>query len=133
MGQCQPGSVIETPGAAPLQLTDAEKLSDLPMGVYDCEVDAGDNVVFTMNLWGGRTGSCTLERKQRRWFKLRNSGLSYAWLGMVKARGDYTIQVPGNSIFTLAMKSLWQICIPATILPFKSDLPFIAGKEGIVY
>ncbi len=37
-------AVIETPDAVALQLTDAEKLTDLPMGLYDCDVDAGGNV-----------------------------------------------------------------------------------------
>ena len=94
-------AVIESPGAAPLQLADAQKLADLPMGVYDCEVDAGDHVVFTMNVWGGT-------QVLARWNGTTGDGSNYdtlavsdAWLGMVKSRGDYTIQVPGNSLFTL--------------------------------
>ncbi|MCK5067644.1 MAG: DUF4465 domain-containing protein [Bacteroidales bacterium] len=94
-------AVIETPGAAPLQIADAEKLADLPMGAYDCEVDGGDHVVFNMNVWGGI-------QVLARWNGITGDGSNYdtlavsdAWLGMVKSRGDYTIQVPGNSLFTL--------------------------------
>lgn len=96
-------AVIETtPEIAPLQLADAEKLTDLPNGAYDCEVDAAGNVIFTMNVWGGT-------QVLAQWNGTPGDGKNYDtlavttdWLGMVKTRGDYTAPVPGNSIFTLA-------------------------------
>lgn len=97
----QLAAVIETPSAAPLQLTDAIKLSDLPQGAWDCEVDEGDHLVFTMNNWGGT-------HVLGRWNDTVGEGYQYDTLatsteslGMVKSRGDYTVQVPGNSLFTI--------------------------------
>ncbi len=87
-------AVIETPDAAALTLADAEKLTDLPMGLYDCEVDAGGNVLFTMNLWGGTN-------VLGQWNGTSGAGANYdtlavsaEWLGMVKSRGDYTAPLP---------------------------------------
>ena len=97
----QLAAVIESPAAAPLQLGDAVKLSDLPTGAYDCEMDAGDNLVFTMNTWGGT-------QVIGRWNNISGNGFNYdtlatssEWLGMVKSRGDYTVPIAGNSLFTL--------------------------------
>jgi len=97
----QLAAVIESPGTAPLLLTDAVKLSDLPAGAYDCEVDNGDNLVFTMNTWGGT-------QVLARWNNTVGDGHRYDtlatspdWLGMVKSRGDYTTPVAGNSLFTI--------------------------------
>ncbi len=123
--------VIETPGATPLELANAEKLSDLPKGVYDCEVDAGDNVVFTMNVWGG-------EQVLARWNGVPGSGLNYeilavsdVWLGMVKSRGDYTIPVPGNSLFTVGYDEPLADLHTSDYPPIQIEpLPLLTGKEG---
>lgn len=126
-------AVIETPGATPLQLTDAEKLSDLPMGVYDCEVDAGDNVVFTMNVWGGQQVLARWNGSTGDGSNYETLALSSAWLGMVKARGDYTIQVPGNSIFTLGYEKALADLHTSDYPPIQTQtLPLLAGKEGSV-
>ncbi|TFH27728.1 MAG: DUF4465 domain-containing protein [Bacteroidia bacterium] len=123
--------VIETPGAIPLQLADAEKLTDLPMGVYDCEVDGGDHVVFSMNVWGG-------SQVLARWNGIPGDGSHYdtlaiseAWLGMVKSRGDYTIQVPGNSLFTVGYGEPVADLHTCDYPPIQTQaLPVITGQEG---
>jgi hypothetical protein len=125
-------AVIETPGAAPLQIADAEKLSDLPMGAYDCEVDEGDHVVFSMNVWGAT-------QVLARWNGIQGDGLNYdtlavsdLWLGKVKSRGDYTIQEPGNSLFTIAfgqpLADLHTSDYPPLLI---NALPVITGQEGV--
>ena len=124
-------AVIETPGAAPLQIADAEKLSDLPMGAYDCEVDDGDHVVFSMNVWGGT-------QVLARWNGIAGDGSNYdtlavseAWLGMVKSRGDYTIQVPGNSLFTISYGQALADLHTSDYPPILTQaLPVITGQES---
>ena len=124
-------AVIETPGAAALQLADAEKLTDLPMGVYDCEVDAADQVVFSMNVWGST-------QVLARWDGLAGDGFNYdtlalsdSWLGMVKSRGDYTIQTPGNSIFTVGYGQPLADLHTSDYPPVQiQPLPILTGKEG---
>jgi len=127
----QLAAVIESPAAAPLQLGDAVKLSDLPTGAYDCEVDAADNLVFTMNTWGGTQviGS---------WNNISGDGYNYDtlatsshWLGMVKSRGDYTVPIAGNSLFTLgydqAVADLHTGDYPPVLI---APLPVITGYES---
>lgn len=124
-------AVIETPEASPLQQGDAEKLADLPMGVYDCEVDEGDHVVFSMNVWGG-------QQVLARWNGTAGNGSNYdtlaisdAWLGIVKSRGDYTIQVPGNSLFTLGYGEPLADLHTCDYPPILTQvLPVISGQAG---
>ncbi|MDX2430593.1 MAG: hypothetical protein QNK35_06655 [Bacteroides sp.] len=124
------GAVIDMPGAAALELDAAEKLTELPMGLYDCEVDAGGNVLFTMNLWGGTN-------VLGQWNGTSGVGVNYdtlavsaEWLGMVKSRGDYSLPSLGNSLFTLAygqaLADLHTTDYPPVVL---SLLPVIAGFE----
>jgi len=124
-------AVIENPGASALELTDAQKLADLPMGVYDCEVDAGDHVVFSMNAWGGT-------QVLARWNGMAGDGPNYdtlavsdAWLGPVKSRGDYTLEVPGNSLFTLGYGESLADLHTCDYPPVQTrSLPLITGQEG---
>ena len=127
----QLAAVIESPAAAPLQLGDAVKLSDLPTGAYDCEVDAADNLVFTMNTWGGT-------QVIGHWNNISGDGYNYDtlatsshWLGMVKSRGDYTVPIAGNSLFTLgydqAVADLHTGDYPPVLT---GPLPLITGYES---
>ena len=96
-------TVIEEPGEKVLQVTDGEKLSDLPGGVYDCEIDEGGNVLFNMNLYGGIMAVC-------RWNGIAGEGHNidtlatasgeYDWLGNMKSRGDIGLTEPGNMVVT---------------------------------
>ena len=94
----QLSAVVGTPGSPVLGLDDAEKLSDLPMGAYDCEVDAGGNVAFSMNAMGGT-------RVLAAWSGTAGAGANYdtlavsdQWLGLVRSWGDYTVDQIGNSL-----------------------------------
>ncbi len=129
----QLAAVIESPTATPLQLGDALKLSDLPTGAHDCEVDAGDNLVFTMNTWDGT-------QVIGRWNSISGDGFNYdtlatssEWLGMVKSRGNYTVPVAGNSLFTTgydqAVADLHTGDYPPVLT---GPLPVITGYESEV-
>jgi len=95
--------VIEIPGKPILQVAQAEKLSDLPSGVYDCEVDEGGNVLFNMNLEGGPQALAM-------WNGIPGDGINidtlatasgeWDWLGILKSTGDITLGEPGNMVLT---------------------------------
>jgi hypothetical protein len=95
--------VVEHLGESVLLITDAEKLSDLPAGVYDCEVDEGGHVLFNMNLDGGVKAVC-------KWNGMRGDGQhidtlatasgEWDWLGNIKSRGDIGLTEPGNMAVT---------------------------------
>ncbi|MCK5693208.1 MAG: T9SS type A sorting domain-containing protein [Bacteroidales bacterium] len=95
--------VIENPDSPALQVSHGEKLSDLPSGAYDCEVDEGGNVLFNMNLaggtqavgmWNGTIGDGnnidTLATASGEW----------DWLGTLKAKGDVSLAGPDNMLVT---------------------------------
>lgn len=95
--------VIQVPGTPFLQVTQAEKLTDLPGGAYDCEVDEGGNVLFNMNLYGGTMAVC-------KWNGITGSGQhidtlatasgEWDWLGNLKSKGDIDLTEPGNMVVT---------------------------------
>jgi len=95
--------VIEIPGKVILNTTHGEKLTDLPAGAYDCEVDEGGNVLFNMNLyggtmvvgmWNGNAGDGnnidTLATATGEW----------DWLGILKSRGNIATASPGDMVVT---------------------------------
>ncbi len=130
IGQAALSAVINSPDADSLTLADAEKLSDLPMGLYDCEVDAAGQLVFTMNLWGGTN-------VLGQWNGTSGTGNNYdtlaittEWLGMLKTRGDYTAPYLGNSLFThgygQAVADVHTVDYPPRVI---AQLPVITGPE----
>jgi hypothetical protein len=94
---------IEEPETPVLLVSDGEKLSDLPAGVYDCEVDEGGHVLFNMNLAGGLKVVC-------KWNGVTGNGQhidtlaiasgEWDWLGNLKSRGNIGLTEPGNMIIT---------------------------------
>ncbi len=100
--------VISNPDAEALIITDAEKLSDLPAGSYDCTCDAEDQVVFTFNdfasvkivaVWNGTAGDG---------YNLDTIAMATdasVWLLMVKTRGSINANEVGNQVFTLSYGS----------------------------
>jgi len=94
---------MEDPEASVLHISDGEKLSDLPAGVYDCEVDEGGNVLFNMNLDGGLKVVC-------KWNEIAGDGQhidtlatasgEWDWLGNIKSKGNIALTEPGNMIIT---------------------------------
>ncbi len=86
-----------------LHIRDAEKLSDLPAGAYDCDVDMAGNLVLTMNQIGGKNVLA-------RWNGTGGEGihldtLAYTtdkWLALLKTIGNVTHPEIGNSILTFS-------------------------------
>lgn len=95
--------VIENPEEAVLQLGDGEKLSDLPGGVYDCEVDEGGNVLFNMNLDGGVQSVCKwngVSGDGQHIDTLATASGDWDWLETLKSSGDIGLTEPGNMVVT---------------------------------
>jgi len=94
---------IEDPDSPVLLVAQGEKLSDLPGGVYDCEVDEGGNVLLNMNLYGGIMALCKWNGTPGDGNNLDTlataSGI-YDWLGNLKSKGDIALTEPGNMIVT---------------------------------
>ncbi len=94
---------IESPDGPVLQVSDGEKLSDLPGGVYDCEIDEGGNVLLNMNLYGGVMALCKWNGSSGDGINLDTLATAsgeYDWLGNLKSKGDITLTEPGNMIVT---------------------------------
>jgi hypothetical protein len=95
--------VIEDPFGTALQLSDGRKLTDLPAGAYDCEVDEGGNVLFTMNSYGGT-------QVVGRWDGNEGDGThidtlatatgEWDWLGIIRSKGNISLTDPHNFLVT---------------------------------
>jgi len=95
--------VIEIPGKIVLHVADGEKLTDLPAGAYDCEVDEGGNVLFNMNLYGGTmvVGMWNgTPGDGNNLDTLATATGDWDWLGILKSKGDITVAEPGNMVVT---------------------------------
>ena len=95
--------VIEDPLRPVLQASNGRKLSDLPGGAYDCEVDDGGNVLFTMNSYGGT-------QVVGKWNGTEGDGLNidtlaratgeWDWLGTIRSKGNISLTGPDNFLVT---------------------------------
>lgn len=96
-------NAIEQPGKLDLDTLHGEKLTDLPGGAYDCEVDEGGNVLFNMNRYGGTMATCMwngIPGDGNNIDTLATASGDWDWLGILKSKGDITIAEPGNMIVT---------------------------------
>jgi hypothetical protein len=90
--------IMADAGTDTLRPGDADKLSDLAAGPYDTHMDAGGNLLFNMNLFGG-------DKAIARWNGTSGDGLNYEilavatgeydWLGYVKSEGNIDSLDPG--------------------------------------
>ena len=95
--------VIEDPFGSALQLSDGRKLTDLPAGAYDCEVDEGGNMLFTMNNYGGT-------QVVGRWDGNEGEGThidtlatatgEWDWLGIIRSKGNISLTGQDNFLVT---------------------------------
>lgn len=95
--------VIEIPGEEVLLVSHGEKLSDLPGGVYDCEVDEGGNILFNMNLYMGIMAVCKWNGTSGNGHNidtLATASGEWDWLGNMKSKGDISLTEPGNMVVT---------------------------------
>jgi len=100
-------AVIGTPGSDPLQKANGVKLTDVPAGVSDCEIDGGFNLVFAMNLFGSSKvlamWNGSLEGEDG--YHLDTLAVAtgeWDWLGSVKSMGDFTRPNIGERIVTFS-------------------------------
>ena len=117
-------AVIGNPGISPLQISDAEKLTDLPAGANDCHVDEKGSLIFNMNQFGS-------DKVLAIWNGTKGNGMNldtisvatgeWDWLGMVKTIGDFKVPEIGNSIVTVSFGR------PLTEVHTADYHPFIAN------
>jgi hypothetical protein len=116
--------VVDDPVRPILQVSHAEKLSDLPAGAYDCEVDQGGNVLFNMNLYGGTMAV-------GRWNGTSGDGHNidtlatasgeWDWLGIIKSHGDISLTEPGNMVLTYSFGQSLAVITHKITLGIKKD------------
>ena len=97
------GKVIDDPQAPFLLLTDGVKLSDLPAGVYDCDVDEGGHLLFNMNLDGGLKVVCKwngIEGDGQHIDTLATASGQWDWLGNIKSRGNIGLTDADHMLIT---------------------------------
>jgi hypothetical protein len=97
--------IISNPGSDTLTREDAVQLAGLPMGLADCTVDQGDNLVFNMNQlgsaqvvarWDGTTGN------GYNFDTLSVATGEYDWLWFIRSQGDFTLQEMNNRLITFS-------------------------------
>jgi hypothetical protein len=95
--------VIEIPGKVILNAVQGEKLSDLPGGAYDCDIDDEGNLLFNMNLYGGNKVVAMWNGNPgdgNNIDTLASASGEWDWLGILKSRGDMTLPGPDNMVVT---------------------------------
>lgn len=109
-----------------LSIEDADKLTDLPEGAYDCQVDDAGNVLFTCNNFSS-------DKLIAKWNGTEGDGHNYEamayatdgmdWLTMVKTQGDLTNYEAGNSAFVLGFgRPIAKVSKVAPPSPFISEV-----------
>lgn len=94
--------IIGNAGTGFLTLNDAEKLSDLPAGTYDCVADDEENVAFNINDFSS-------DKILAKWNGTSGNGLNFDtialapggsdWLTMLKVTGNFESHEYGNHLF----------------------------------
>ena len=107
-----------------LQITDGERLTNLPAGANDCEVDEAGTLVFNMNLYGGL-------KVLAMWNGTAGDGMNldtiavaageWDWLGTLKTMGDVANPEVGNRIVTFSFGQ------PLADLHMADYLPVVAN------
>lgn len=98
-------TVLYSETAEVLQMSVAQKLSDLPAGAYDCDVDQAGNVVFNINdyssnkivaMWNGTPGDGS------NYDTLAYTADDMDWLTMIKTTGNVLDPGAENGAFVLS-------------------------------
>jgi hypothetical protein len=124
--------LIEIPGKIILNTDHGEKLTDLPAGAYDCEVDEGGHVLFNMNLYGGTMAVCMWSGTPGDGYHIDTLATArgeWDWLGILKSKGDITIAEPGNMVVTYSFGQPLAILTRKNTVGIKGDL----AKQISVY
>ncbi len=97
--------VIESPGSAPLQISDGQKLTDIPAGAYDLELDTEENLIFNMNQFGSSKVMAIWNGTWGDGYNLDTLAVAYGdwdWLGTLKSVGDFTKPYIGDKLITFS-------------------------------
>ncbi len=126
-------SLLNQPDTAHLTLEDADRLSDLPASVWDCELDAAGDLLFTFNdfmaykvlaLWDGTSGAG---------FNFDTLAVATGgtdWLNYIRADGSVRSDVAGNFVYTLSNGRPLSM-VHADYRPVKLyDIPNFSAREG---
>jgi len=98
--------MISHPDAGFITLAEAEKLTDLPAGAYDCEIERAGDLVFNINsysgdkvlaIWNGTAG----EGQNYDTLALATGGMD--WLTYIKSNGSVRSHEAGNILYALCM------------------------------
>ena len=98
-------SIINNSNDSFLNIANAAKLSDLVIDAYDCEVDEAGNVLFTINSFVGAKELCLwngVEGNGNNYYVLASTNDVYAWLLIVKSKGNIKEHGNDNGVFTFA-------------------------------
>ena len=98
-------AAITSGGSDTLTIEDGTKLTDLPYGAYDCEVDAGGNLIFNFNsfssdkilaIWNGNEGD------GYNYDTLASTSDGMDWFTMIKSEGNVLDPTDGNGVYVLS-------------------------------
>lgn len=96
-------AVIDNPQATPLTTENAEKISDIPAGAYDCDVDAAGNIIFNYNDFTGNKYLVKWNGTPGDGYHFDTLALATGaddWLGLIKSMGSISAPGEGNMAFT---------------------------------
>ncbi len=128
-------AVVGTVGAAHLQISDGQKLTDVPAGISDCEIDEGFNLIFTMNLFGSPKVLAMFNGPFMGGDGYNIDTLAVAagewdWLGSVKSMGDFTNPYMGERLLTFSFGQPLIDLHTANYPPIHTgNLPALSGYE----
>ncbi len=128
--------VIGTVSAAPLQLADGQKLTDVPAGISDCEIDEGFNLIFTMNQFGSPKvlalfNGSFIGGDGYHLDTLAVAAGDWDWLGSVKSMGDFTLPDIGERLLTFSFGQPLVDLHTANYPPVVTgNLPTLSGYEN---
>lgn len=130
-------TVLNNPEESPLQMSDAEKLSDLPAGAYDCDMDEAGNLIFNINNYAA-------DKVMAAWNKTVGDGYNYDtlaytaddmdWLTMVKTQGNVLDPGVENGAFVLSYaRPIAKIngtnLAPQLVQPFENIQNYVASAN----
>jgi len=126
-------AVIGVPGTDPLQISDGFKMTDVPAGVSDCEIDEGFNLIFNMNLFGSPKVVAMWNGTWGDGYNLDTIAVAsgeWDWMGSLKSMGDFTLPDIGERLLTYSFgKSLVDLHTADYPPVLTGTLPTFSGYE----
>ena len=123
-------------GADTLQIDDGHKLTDVPAGISDCEIDEASRLLFTMNQFGSpkvlaQFNGSFLGGEGYHLDTLALAAGEWDWLGSVKSMGDFTLPYIGERLLTFSFGQSLVDLHTANYPPvLTGKLPTLSGYEN---